>query len=240
MRIELHLVILLAHCWLSVRTCSAGTDQFVIEGGMVLHTDVTGMQERLDVGKRCIDLWVSPHESVIAFIGIDKTRSPDEAPVYGSKQPIIDQSTIYIATRAGHFVPKAVVSRSFEIAGRSWSALREPSVTPDRQTVLFDIPISMTTWKVMRLSLSSGDYRSVGDATAYCVVWGGRYSGSVLLQRRSIRRGLPASAEAIAYRCYRVDQTGRLDMVSDDCSGFSSFADQWCREHAASCPVPPE
>ncbi len=226
--------------WCLVGVGLAATPRFVVSDGTVVYTSEDGSQKRLDVGKRCLDLWVSPDESVIAFVGIDKTRMPDEAPLFGSKHAMIEQSTIYVATSADHFVPRPVVSRSFDVGGRLWSVLREPSVAPDGETVFFEIPISMTTWRVMSLSLSSGAYRSVGNGTLYCVVWGGWYAGSLLLQERYVRRDLSAGAQAIAYRCHRVGRSGALDTLSDDCSDFGAFVDQWSRVHAASCRVPVE
>ena len=237
-RIYPYLVVLLIQLCFLAWTSYARSDRFVVMDGTVISTDNDGSRKRLDVHKRCLDLWVSPDESVIAFVGVDKTRMPDEAPRAGTEQPMIERSTIYLASQLDHFVPKAVVARSFEIDGRNWSVLREPSISPDRQTLFFKIPISMTTSRVMSLSLSSNQYRSVANATGYCVLWGGRYSGLLLLQQRHVRGDLPAGSLDIAYRCVRVGKAGKSDSVSEDCPDFSSFADQWSREHAASCNIP--
>lgn len=141
-------------------------------------TSTQMVTERLfDLRKRCTDLWVAPDESIITFVAEERTRVLEPSESARGESPAIDQSSIYIARKYDDFAPALIVSRSFLIEGRSWSVVRNPRVSPDGRTLFFEIPYTMTTSRLMSVSLASGEYHTLGDATDYCVIWSGQYSG---------------------------------------------------------------
>lgn len=205
-----------------------------ISNGIITYTPENGEQRTIDVGKKCADLWVSPDESVITFIAIDRARtpSPSEQSKNEEAEVLIEQSSIYIARRSERFAPTLLVSRPFVIDGRSWSVVRTPRLSPDQKTLFFTIPYTMTTSRLMSLALPAGTYQSIGDETNYCVVWGGKKSGYLLMQRRYLSTKVH---EGISYPCYARDPAGLLTKVSDECWPFGDFADRWSREQRATC-----
>jgi hypothetical protein len=182
------------------------------------------------VGKKCADLWVSPDGGAFAFISIEKAQ-PATA---NEAEPFIEESAIYIARRADHFVPVHVVVRPV-VDGRTWKVVRQPSLSPDLNTVYFSVPYTMTSWKLLSSSLSAGSYRILDDADSYCVVWGGEHSGQLLMQKR--HEADPNGPSGVTYPCYLRSKSGVLAKVAneDQCRSFSEFATQWSRDRGATC-----
>jgi hypothetical protein len=71
-----------------------------LSNGIVTYEE-NGRRKEIQVGKKCADLWVSPDESVVAFIAIHKSKpaTPQEI------EPFIQESSIYIARKSDHFKP---------------------------------------------------------------------------------------------------------------------------------------
>jgi hypothetical protein len=86
---------------------------------------------------------------------------------------LIERSSVYVARRSDGFLPLRVVSRPFEIEGRTWEVLRHPSLSQDGKVLFFVIPYTMTTWKLMSYSIAPHRYQTIGDATNYCTIWNG-------------------------------------------------------------------
>jgi hypothetical protein len=173
--------------------------RFSLMNGTIKYVDESGASRRIEVGAKCVDLWVSPDESLISFIAITKERLPVRSPrLPYEEKPFIEESNIYIARRADQFNPVRLPVPPPIIAGRSWSVIRHPIVSPDQKMVFFDVPYTMTTSKLFRLNLQSGVSEMVGDATNYCVIWNGKLLATCWCKNdmchRTFMRVLPTNA----------------------------------------------
>src|SRR5215831_9286650 len=115
-----------------------------LSNGVVTYTDERGRRETIRLGKRCVDLWVAPDESVMAFIAVEKER-PWQAQEIES---FIEESSIYIARKSDHFKPVRM-NVNLLIDGRIWSVAREPKVSPDGRQVYFLVPNTTAAWTLM-------------------------------------------------------------------------------------------
>jgi hypothetical protein len=68
---------------------------------VVTYTAEDGRKKTIQVGMKCVDLWVAPDESVIAFVAVERERPPQTQEM----EPLIEESSIYIARRSDHFRP---------------------------------------------------------------------------------------------------------------------------------------
>lgn len=153
---------------------------------VVHYTDQDGQRRTIDVGRKCADLWAAPDGSALAFVAIDRvTRRPKFPPIIPEAGPVIDASSIYIARRADHFTPTWVPLKPLALDGTEWAVFRRPSVSPDGSTIFFEIPDSVVIATIMSVSMNSGALQKIGVATDYCVIWSGRYSGQLILERRN-------------------------------------------------------
>jgi hypothetical protein len=198
--------------------------------GVITYVANDGHRAKVAVGGACADLWVSPDQSIIAFIAIDKMGPTTTQ----SSEPFIEQSTVYIARRLDGFAPLRVVAQ-IRTDGRVWRVARQPSVSPDLRTIYFSVPYTMTTWKLMRGSIPPTSFETIGDADGYCVIWGGKHSGELLMQsRRESGQLRPRGAE---YPCYLRSKEGTLTNVAteDACWAFDEFAERWSGERGGAC-----
>lgn len=200
-----------------------------LTNGVISYFGPGGERESIRVRESCADLWVSSDDSVIAFITIDRKEAPSPTD-YGEQ--LIEKSSIYTAYRANHFAPVRVVSRSFSVEGSSWPVLRDPRVSPSLKTLYFSVPYTETTSKIMSVSLVDGSYKEIGDASDYCVIWGGGHAGYLITQRRYI----PADpSKGVTYQCYLRDRSGEESRLTEECSQFRAFAAEWSRARGGSC-----
>jgi len=202
--------------------------------GVISYVAEDGKRQQIDVRRPCADLWVSPDGRVITFIAIEKSEPPTPA----EPEPFIKESSVYIARASDHFKPVAVGLKPVLIDGNLWTVFRNPSLSPDLQTVYFLVPYTATTWKLMRRALSGGIEKPVEDAMAYCVIWGGEHSGDLLTSNRQDSiSGRPATG--VTYPCYLSGRSGEHTMVADgvlqDCWAFDDFSTRWSREHGGAC-----
>jgi hypothetical protein len=201
---------------------------------VISYVEEDGQRQQISIGKPCSDLWVSPDEHAIAFIAIERSEPPTPA----ERGPFIEESSVYIAWQSSHFKPVLLNLKSVFIDGNPWTVFRNPSLSPDLQTVYFMVPYTMTTWKLMRRALTGGTPSAVGDAMAYCVIWGGDHSGDLLtIVRQDATPGHPATG--VTYPCYLSGRSGDQTMIADglsqDCWAFDDFSARWSREHAGAC-----
>lgn len=169
---------------------------------------------------------MAPDDSIVAFVSIDKAQP---ATANGS-EPFIEESSIYVARKSDRFKPVRLVE-NVVIDGRTWRVVRQPSLSPDLKTVYFSVPFTMTTWKLLSMPLSGHSYTTIGNADSYCAIWGGEYSGGLLMQiRREANSG-------VSYPCYLRSKSGALEKAADEdqCWGFGDFAARWSREHGGNC-----
>jgi hypothetical protein len=70
----------------------------------------------------------------------------------------------------------------------------------------------------------------------YCVIWGGRYSGDLLLNLRTMRKG----DEGISYPCFHRNRNAKLVQVADEneCFEFWNFALKWGQKNGGVCKPP--
>ena len=202
--------------------------------GTISYTSENGRRETIALEKQCSDLWVSPDEQVMAFITVDKAEPPNAL----EREPFIEASSIYIAEKSDHFKPVRIGFESVSINNQVWGIFRRPSVSPDLRTIYFQVPYTMTAWRLMSYSLTTHSFATIRDVTAYCVIWGGSSSGDLLL---STRQDPPPSApQGILYPCYlTTSSSGYSTMIADgktrDCWAFERFATTWAREHGGYC-----
>lgn len=202
--------------------------------GVVSFAPDGGDRRTINVGKRCTDLWVSPDQTVLAFIGVDKETVPAPNPLLSSvEEPQIEESSIYVARRSTGLIPVRLSIGPIAIEERSWLVLREPSVAPDGTDVFFSVPYSETSSKVFRFSLNSGALAAIADATAYCVVWGGDYSGYLLLEQRYLP---PDGDKGVIYQGWLRAPSGATTRIAADLDGIDAFEEHWSAQHGGACP----
>ncbi len=138
------------------------------------HDGATALADEIGLIMPSASTLVVPDESAFSFIAIEKSTSPKPGEF---DNPFIVESRIYVARKQNHFVPIAVGPAEVEIEGREWRVFRNPSLSPDQQSVYFLVPATMTAWKLMIYSLSEDRTRAISDSNLYCVVWGGKIRG---------------------------------------------------------------
>lgn len=197
-----------------------------LTNGAISYTSNDGRRKNIEIGKRCDDLWVAPDESIIAFIAIDKAfPGTDSGP-----NPFIVESSLYIARKTERFRPARVNLKEIVVDGKPWKIVRYPSVSPDLSKVYFSVPYTMKDWKLMSVSLPDGANIAISDEVTYCIVWGGHYSGDLLL----LRNVYEPTNEGLF--CFRRDGAGAQIRIDDpDCIGFAGFAARWSRERGGAC-----
>jgi len=212
--------------------CLAADFSFVLKDGAISYRTETGVARSIRVGRKCTDLWVAPDGSAIAFVAIDKEQSAENDLLNYEQEPLIERSRLYVARKSNGFLPVLAASAPVTIEGRQWHVLRSPSLSPDGKQVYFSVPYTMTTSRIFVVDLRSGARQTLGDATDYCIVWNGDYSGSQLIQRRS----LPQEATAgVTYQCYLRRRTGTIEKVTDSCDSFTAFVSAWVAQHGGTC-----
>lgn len=159
-----------------VPATATAADRFVLQGGYVMHY-ADAAPTRLDVGYKCTDLWVAPDGSAVAFIAMEKTKGSEDKALKYEQEPLIERSSVYIARKAAGFAPVLAFAQPITIDGRAWSVFRAPSLSSDGRHLYVGVPFTMTTWKIVDVSLSDGSYQIVANATDYCVIWNGAHWG---------------------------------------------------------------
>ena len=198
----------------------AGNIRPELKDGVVSYITKEGNRKSINVGARCADLWVAPDESVLAFISIDRSRPGDF-----DEEPFILASTLYVARRNEEFVPVRIALKVLRIEGRDWKVFRKPKVLPDMQSVIFNVPTSMTSYDLFAYLLKTGLITRIGDAIDYCVQWGGEKSGTILMQQR----------RAFVYQCCtRAPGKGGVHVV-EGCGDFEKSMHEWNSLNGGRC-----
>lgn len=200
-----------------------------ITDGRIKYVGEDGIQREVEVGKPCADLWISPDNSVFAFISIERSRPPSA----GEVAPFILESRIYVAFKREGFRPVLVDPGPVIINSRSWGVFRLPSVAPDLMTVYFMVPATMTSWKL--ISVTGGSSKPVSDAGSYCVVWGGEHSGELLMLTRQEPSG---ARPAVTYQTELLERSGSRVTISADSATFGEDAAKWATEDGGTCVEP--
>lgn len=212
-----------------------------LSNGVIEYTEEAGETKSIDVGKPCSDLWVSPDESVIAFIAIDEGPVEHVGP-FTTVGPNILSSSIYIAWKADHYRPVPVKLGPVVVMGYEEHVLRYPTLSPDLKVLYFEVPAFGTSDMLMGVVLPAGDPQPIDPtALAYCPMWGGPYSGDLLIERRQMPN---STAEVLAGRgvqlpCYLRDATGADRKVAEEseCLDFATFARTWSAQNGGSCSL---
>ena len=202
-------------------------ESFVLRDGTVYRNLEGGRQKVIFASKKCIDLWVAPDQSVVMFAAVDESGQNGSA----NPDPMILRSSIYLARKAEGYRPVRVIRRSFTVEGRRWRVLRRPRPSPDHKTMYFEIPFTMTTSRLFSTAMGSSEFRDLGNITDYCVVWGGKLDGKVMLQKRF----LPDPEHGIVYQCFLRDGSGISTLISENCEDLTSFVRQWGRAERGRC-----
>jgi hypothetical protein len=182
--------------------------------GVVTYRADDGTRKRLDVGKKCTDLWVAPDESALAFVGIDKSHG-----FYNDGEPFIEASTVYIARKADQLVPVRVGVTSVRVAGRNWGVFLHPSLSPGGEFVFFLVEAG-NSWILFGHNLQTKKTDEIGwGVMDYCTFWKGSRAGEVLVRQRYLSD--LATGGGFAYRCYS-RAPGRRE-TPQACTEFGSF-----------------
>jgi hypothetical protein len=196
-----------------------------LRDGLITYIADDGSRKSIDVGKRCSDLWVSPDQSFMAFIAIDRSTGPDS-----EGNSLILGSSIYIARRSERFTPIRVALKPVRIFDRDWQVFRTPKLLPDGAAVSFTVPHAATAGALFVHDLKTGSTRMVANAVvAHCVVWGGAKAGTILTQRRRL-----IDLE-LRYPCYASDSRNGDVQVADECGYFEGFSYRWSQSEGGSC-----
>jgi len=187
----------------------------------VISVVENGHRVALPAGNKCTDLWIAPDESAIAFV--DMTSQ---------EESLIVTTRVYLALKAQHFRPVSIALRPVRIDGRLWRLFRNPRISSDLKSVFINIPYTSTTSKIVRFSLTTGKQEILGDATDYCVVWGGRHRNEMVTQFRYIPND---PAKGVVYECKVRDSTGKETKIGADCEDFEEFAMKWALDSGGSC-----
>jgi len=206
-----------------------GLSARIDENGVVSYLSAAGRRVDLTVGFRCSDLWVAPDESAIAFIA-DLGRKAGAVDIAPDELPL--RTEVFVALRRDGFTPVNLTpSMPVLIDGRSWEVFRHPRLTPDLNTVLFGVPYTLTTSQIIRETFGQAA-RVVGDATDFCVVWGGSASGDLLIQNRQLD---PNPRAGVEYRCYVWQSLAHATGVGEDCEDFFEFSQRWAGARGGVC-----
>lgn len=153
--------------WLAVSfACFAGSMPKCEEGR--LRWEQKGSNELT-----CGDFWMAPDQSAVVMTAVDRSNLKETFfLLWQSKQPM---------TLVELRVPE--LDREALPHGRLF---RYPQLSPDGKLLYFEIPVSMTGVSQL-LSITVNEKRRVEAVTheaEYCVVWGGKYSGRLLVTQR--------------------------------------------------------
>jgi hypothetical protein len=86
--------------------------------------------------------------------------------------------------------------------------------------------------------LPSNTRNIIGDSMTYCVIWGGEYSGDLLMMKR--RDSDPRDpVPGVKYPCYLRTRSGEESLIADglarECWDFDNFALGWSQRHGGAC-----
>jgi len=201
-----------------------------LSNGVVTYVAEDGRRVEVRIGRRCADLWVSPDESVMAFIAIDRSRPA----MAGEMEPFVEESTIYVARKADGFRPLRFAV-DIQLGRRIWHVAREPRLAPDLLTLYFFVPNTMTEWTLVSRPLDEDTYKTVDYGSDYCVVWGGSRSGdTVILSRVDPQPGDPNGG--VRYPCYARQASGQKTTLASECfAEFDNMARRWANAGGGSC-----
>jgi hypothetical protein len=210
--------------FITVQESPAQTHGFQIRNGVLYFHDESGQERKIAPGNPCADLWVSPDESVIAFITVD-SRTPEAEGGY------VLATTVFVAKEAENYSPVRVPLEPVSFVGRKCADFRQPSISPDLRSLHFLAPVTMRDWWLMRVSLATGRAETLATADEYCVIWGGQLSGGLLFRARD---------DHAHYPCHLRDQSGGVSRAADqdECGDFGNFAARFSAARGGSCTPP--
>jgi hypothetical protein len=217
---------------------AAGVLHAAITDFAVTYSDEDGTAKKIDVGKRCADLWVAPDESALAFIAIEAGTG-----LLDHGEPDITKSTIYITRKSNHFLPERIAAEGAMVKDLPPSPFRYPSLSPN-QTLLFFSMDDGGEWTILAYDRRINTVETLSRGRAYCTVWEGPFAGAVLVYQRYPAPGQTAPPnrenESWANRCV-VRAPGRKETIGS-CSEFGSGPGSHLplnEPHGAACSKPP-
>lgn len=80
--------------------------------------------------------------------------------------------------------PKAVLAREIEVNGLRFHQFSNPQFSPDQEHLYFEVPYASVTNAVLKLSAATGAVEFVSTAVRWSVVYGGKFTGALVLQQR--------------------------------------------------------
>jgi hypothetical protein len=152
--------------------------------GVISYTSEDGTRKRVEVGKRCSDLWVAPDESSFAFIAMERSHGFQH-----DGEPFIVASSIYIARKSDRFGPVRLPVTSVKAANSDWEVFQRPSISPDGTTVFYAAPVYNSSSLIFAYNVETKTNRQFGSGIDYCPIWTGQDSGSILMWQRNFVGG---------------------------------------------------
>lgn len=204
-----------------------GSLKFTLIDGVITYGGGDGGRKRIDVGKRCRDLWVAPDESMIAFIRVDKSEGYEN-----NGEPFVRASTVFVARRSENFVPVQVPIPTDKVL-IEWGVFVNPSISADGSTVFFMVWEGNYSF-FFAYNLNASENQQVGGGIDYCTIWSGPDKGSILMyQRNWIGDEAKGPLDpAYKYECF-IATPGSRD-IPGSCAEFEkSF------RRGAACTLPP-
>jgi hypothetical protein len=173
-----------------------------------------GREQALDVGWPCADLWVSPDKTVIAFVAVKKL---------GPRLSGLPQDTaIYVAFQKDGFKPVPIGVTSVMLAHRQWRVFRRPRVMPNVGSVVFAVPYTATADKLFAVKIPHGRAVPIGDASEYCAISKGKFTGQLITQVRT-----SDVTNGVSYSCRLRSLIGKEAVLNRHCEDFDDFVSTW-------------
>jgi hypothetical protein len=195
---------------------------------VVTYETQAGRRATVNVGTKCDDLWVSPDGRAISFIAIEQAK-PGSSNEIG---PFIERSSVYFGLRSQDFKPLGVAAKP-TINGMVWNVAREPKLSPDLRSVYFLVPNYMTSLQLTRTAVRGDSYERIADVSEYCVVWGGKYSGDLIIL---VAHDSEQSGGGVTYPCYWRQGSGTQVELAAECSAsFKTVVAKWSEGHGGIC-----
>jgi hypothetical protein len=187
---------------------------FQIEKGRISYEDSHNRLRYIEVRKPCLDLWVSPDESVIAFISVDDSDGEDL-----NGDPFVTKSTVYVARRETGFRPETASSDT----APSGFSYRFPKVLSDRKTVIVGLPTSATSMTLEAIKPNRQNIRLAQSVVRFCSIWNGPHRGEIIAQQRVLLD------DSVGARCIHIGVGGKPFEVPIDCSHFVAASEAWSK-----------
>lgn len=166
----------------------------------------------------CGDLWMAPNQTAVVMTAVEAT-SP--------QQPFF---LVWQSSRPAQ-INKIRVPEMETGVGLN-RIFRFPQLSPNGKLLYFETPIAVTGSLLFSITLD--DRRrvvSVADEVEYCVVWGGRYSGRIVVSQREYDASMGG---AVIHRQRLLGMAYPGSKIGEE-PDLRPFVDKWLRSNGGQC-----